>query len=347
MSRFVRLDALLCTRDGVALFDLYNGEGGLFQKKGRSIPSSVGCNNFFVKEKDLPESLKEQLVSSPSVSEIVELEVGDEYVPPSSEVFVQEFVSESIANLYNSVKDDLENAFNGNYGHIQSVTNLKSVLDKTFDKDKKELYLCNKAFGGFSQGTSRHSFNVYILFCEALFEFRKKINDNAFYSLFKEKGSNINFSPSQIRKYAMGALLHDIGKVKIPQKILEKAEPLTATEREILQRHPRFGIEILEEIGETSAEMMQMVGNHHFAYPYFNGDKWSPLVEILSIVDIFDACRSPRPYKPAMPFIQCVRILYEQQVKNGWHPYIVSNLVEGVFLKFERAYQVFEKRLEG
>ena len=124
-------------------------------------------------------------------------------------------------------------------------------------------------------------------------------------------------------------------------------QPLTEEEMDLMKSHSRFGIEILDEAGEYSPEIREMVGNHHQAYPVFKDIEPSPLVEILSMIDIFDACRTERPYKHAFSFKECEKVLYENKRKFGWSSYLLQNVLDRTLRKFESHYQILQSTVSG
>jgi putative nucleotidyltransferase with HDIG domain len=104
----------------------------------------------------------------------------------------------------------------------------------------------------------------------------------------------------------LAALLHDIGKIGIPDAILHKPGPLTAEEWTIMRRHPEIGRQILEEAGGIFRPLAAIVAAHHErwdgkGYPVGLAGEEIPLAaRILSVVDSYDAMISHRPYR--IPF---------------------------------------------
>jgi len=104
-----------------------------------------------------------------------------------------------------------------------------------------------------------------------------------------------------------GALLHDIGKVGIPDSILRKAGPLTDKEREIIKEHPYFGYEMVEEF-QFLHKASQVVLFHHesydgLGYPYgLKGEEIPLEARIFAIADTLDAITSDRPYRKGQSF---------------------------------------------
>ncbi len=100
----------------------------------------------------------------------------------------------------------------------------------------------------------------------------------------------------------MAALLHDIGKIGVPDIILLKPGPLTEEERQIMQRHPEIGYHILDQIGGVFERLASIVVAHHErwdgrGYPYGLAKTAIPfLARVLAVADSFDAMTSLRPY---------------------------------------------------
>lgn len=114
---------------------------------------------------------------------------------------------------------------------------------------------------------------------------------------------NSNMSEAEIQKIGLAGLLHDMGKSKIPNEILNKAGKLTEEEFTIMKNHSLYGYQILQEKGSIPQEVLLGVLQHHEklngrGYPMgVTADKISPYAKILSIADIYDALVTERPYK--------------------------------------------------
>jgi putative nucleotidyltransferase with HDIG domain len=102
-----------------------------------------------------------------------------------------------------------------------------------------------------------------------------------------------------------GAYLHDLGKVRVPHEVLNKAGPLTQEEREIVQMHPVWGIELLHDV-EFPWDLKPIIRWHHekhdgTGYPdRLCGDEIPVSAQVVGIVDVFDALTTTRSYRPAM-----------------------------------------------
>jgi len=125
-----------------------------------------------------------------------------------------------------------------------------------------------------------------------------------------------------------GALLHDIGKIGIPESILRKAGPLTAIEKEVVKEHPLIGYEMIEEF-DFLKKASQMVLFHHESYdgkgyPYGLTEEEIPLeARIFAIADTLDAITSDRPYREAGSFEKaCLEI--EKGCASQFDPLVVE-----------------------
>jgi putative two-component system response regulator len=112
-----------------------------------------------------------------------------------------------------------------------------------------------------------------------------------------------------------GALLHDIGKISIPDAILNKPGALTDAEYEVIKQHPMQGVRMVEAL-QSLADAIPMIRWHHerldgSGYPDgLRGDQIPLLVRLLAITDTYDAMVSPRPYRSGLPHAECVRRLH-------------------------------------
>ena len=104
-----------------------------------------------------------------------------------------------------------------------------------------------------------------------------------------------------------GFLLHDIGKVAVPDAILYKPEPLTEAERTLMERHTIIGFEILRDV-DFLGEAREVVRSHHErwdgdGYPDRLAGEQIPLAaRVFAVADAFDALTSDRPYRAAASF---------------------------------------------
>jgi ribonuclease P protein subunit RPR2 len=107
-----------------------------------------------------------------------------------------------------------------------------------------------------------------------------------------------------------GFLLHDVGKIGIPDTILQKEGPLTDSERRVMQRHTVIGVEMLAGVPLLQGEGLRVVRSHHErwdgeGYPDRLAERQIPLgARIFALVDTLDAMTSERPYRRALTWEQ-------------------------------------------
>lgn len=118
---------------------------------------------------------------------------------------------------------------------------------------------------------------------------------------------HLGWSKADCLEVVAGGLLHDIGKMRIPLTILDKADKLTEEERKIIDKHPQFGRDILKPRLEVPFDIKKMAIQHHeyldgTGYPDgLKGDRISPKVRLMTICDIFTALTETRAYKDGLP----------------------------------------------
>ena len=119
------------------------------------------------------------------------------------------------------------------------------------------------------------------------------------------------------RQIAVGAMLHDIGKTRVPEAILDKPGRLTEDEFEEMKRHVEYGMEILADAAWLTPVSLQVVSQHHErydggGYPHgLKGEQISQFGQMAAIVDVYDAITSERTYHAAMEPVEAIRKLRE------------------------------------
>lgn len=137
------------------------------------------------------------------------------------------------------------------------------------------------------------------------------INVSILISIFAK---HLGFERALIEELATGALLHDIGKIQIPDNILNKPGKLTDDEYKVMQNHALFSKQILEKSG-LKGIAVDIAGYHHerldgTGYPFAKqADEISLYVRMASIVDVYDALTAERVYKAGMEPIKAFKIL--------------------------------------
>jgi HD-GYP domain-containing protein (c-di-GMP phosphodiesterase class II) len=131
-------------------------------------------------------------------------------------------------------------------------------------------------------------------------------------------GERLGLSPLRLRTLAVGALLHDIGKLAVPDEILQKPGPLTDDEFDVIRRHPGWGDELLAELGGFGHGVRALVLNHHErldgkGYPRgLTADRLELETRILTVCDVYNALVSKRVYRDAWPQERALALLHEE-----------------------------------
>jgi len=135
-------------------------------------------------------------------------------------------------------------------------------------------------------------------------------------------GWRLGLSAEEIRTLERGAILHDIGKVGVPDAILLKPGRLTPEEFAIMKTHTTIGDRMCGEL-RLLKNVRPIVRHHHehldgSGYPDgLRGGEVPLLAQIVGIIDVFDALTSVRPYKPAMGVDQAIEELTSEAAR-GW-----------------------------
>ena len=157
-------------------------------------------------------------------------------------------------------------------------------------------------------------------------------------SLATDLAKALNLSKKEQQDVRFGALLHDIGKMAIPDRILKKPGRLTPEERKIIETHPVEGYKLLEHIQYLDSANKISLYHHEkwdgSGYPEgLRGEEIPFIARLFTIVDVWDAVTSNRPYAPAWP-IPIARAYIKEEKGVSFDPEIVD-----VFLRLEQTYK--------
>lgn len=126
-------------------------------------------------------------------------------------------------------------------------------------------------------------------------------------SLAMSFGEALSFNRRQMRDLRWGAYLHDVGKIAIPDSILQKKGALDDEEWELMRRHTLIGEDFAQHLEFLNARVLGIIRSHHekwdgTGYPdQLAGDEIPLLARVFAIVDIYDALTGSRPYKSPWP----------------------------------------------
>ena len=128
-------------------------------------------------------------------------------------------------------------------------------------------------------------------------------------------GDELGLAPERLHDLAVGGLLHDIGKLSVPDDILKKPGPLTDEEFVAVKRHVDRGLALLEELGGFSPEVLRLVRCHHerldgSGYPQAACGNEIPVeARVLAVCDVYDALLSTRVYRAAWTHERAIALL--------------------------------------
>lgn len=148
-------------------------------------------------------------------------------------------------------------------------------------------------------------------------------------------GKWMNYSPSDLNRLATAAMLHDVGKGKIPLEILNKPGPLTAEEFETMKKHAVYGYEMIKGTEGMDHDICSGILQHHermdgSGYPFgIKGDRIHEFARIIAIADIFDAMTSNRVYKTKQSPFKVAEILAEGSFAS-LDPYIANVFLSNI-----------------
>ncbi len=136
-----------------------------------------------------------------------------------------------------------------------------------------------------------------------------------------------------IRELSIGAFLHDVGKIRTPDHILNKPGKLTDAEFEIMKEHVKHSIDIIKATPGISHLSLRVAALHHerlngVGYPYgLTGDKISTYGRMIAICDVFDALTANRCYKQGYSPIKSLRILRTLAEEGQLDPLLVDSFI--------------------
>jgi HD-GYP domain-containing protein (c-di-GMP phosphodiesterase class II) len=143
----------------------------------------------------------------------------------------------------------------------------------------------------------------------------------------------LNVPPERREQLALAALLHDVGKLFIPEAILYKAGSLTEEEWAIMRRHPEIGSQLLLKAGREWADLSPFVAAHHerwdgYGYPCGLRGKSIPFeARMLAVVDAYDAMISSRVYQQALTPAEA-RAELQRGAGSQFDPHVVAAFLE-------------------
>ncbi|HYB27204.1 MAG TPA: HD-GYP domain-containing protein [Solirubrobacteraceae bacterium] len=151
-------------------------------------------------------------------------------------------------------------------------------------------------------------------------------------------GEHLGLPEGRLRQLALGGLLHDVGKLSVPNAILNKPGRLTDEEFAVIRRHPAAGRELLSELGGFPQLVLDLVESHHerldgCGYPNrVPAGELDLAIRVLTVADVYDALTADRVYREAWPADRALALL-EDEAGSAFDPVCVAALRELVGLE--------------
>jgi HD-GYP domain-containing protein (c-di-GMP phosphodiesterase class II) len=151
-------------------------------------------------------------------------------------------------------------------------------------------------------------------------------------------GRHLGYDRERLNILGIGAMLHDIGKLRVPTELLDKPQALTREEFEIMKSHVPHGLEILGNASGLPPAALEVVGRHHERYAGngyvfgMSGDTIGEFGLISAIVDTYDAITSDRSYHLSLSPADALKIIYEGR-ERAYHPWLAEQFIQcmGIF----------------
>ncbi len=214
---------------------------------------------------------------------------------------VKSTMNEDIQKVYKEAKDKLDKEkLNDRTSMISKTINI--IMSSLFEKNQREMY---------------HSARVS--------------------EICKQIAINMDLDKGEINKIRVAGLMHDIGKIGISDRILNKIEPLTTDEWEEIKRHSEIGYRILSSANEFS-EIAEFILSHHERWDgtgYPKGLKGTEIPyqsRVIAIADSFDAMTSDRTYRKALSYPDAIQEI-KRNAGSQFDPEIVDLFISKILPK--------------
>ncbi|MCG8669237.1 MAG: DUF3391 domain-containing protein [Pseudomonadales bacterium] len=211
------------------------------------------------------------------------------------------------SNTLKNIKDVMGKLSSRPVNAVEEATEMvNNIADTILSADNLILHLMSDDGGG--ENLYYHSLNVTIL------------------SMMIARAAKLD--PEDAKILGLGALFHDVGKLKVPKKILLKKGKLNKAERGVLELHPKYGVDLLK-LNEAFPEQAQPIVDQHHEYldgtgfPYaLKEDKINPLAQILTVVNVYDnLCHPPSGAEGNTPSAS-LSFMYKKMTKKVHSGYL-------------------------
>jgi putative two-component system response regulator len=189
---------------------------------------------------------------------------------------------------------------------VRSLLKLKHRTDE-LERAESVLFSLARSIEGKDPYTHGH--------CERLSDYSARL------------GEHLCLSESQLIALRRAGIVHDVGKVAVPDAILLKPGPLTPDEWTLMREHPVVGERICAPL-KSFRLVLPIIRHHHekfdgSGYPDGLRSEAIPVsARVLQIVDVYDALTTDRPYRKALPITDALEIMKREVAKGWWDPHI-------------------------
>ncbi len=206
------------------------------------------------------------------------------------------------------------------YNVVELTTRVRSLLSmKRFTDELEHASRVLEGIGLVVESRDRYTGNH----CYRLGEYAARV------------GMSLGLPEEDIRILRLGGVFHDLGKIAVPDAVLNKPDRLTAEEMDLMRAHPVRGSDLCRGM-RTLDRLLPLIRHHHekldgTGYPDgLRGGQIPLLVRIISVADVYDALATRRSYKEALPQETCLRILREEVDRGWWDGEVVETLARVV-----------------
>lgn len=277
----MRIDQTIVDQTGRALVN----RGTILDEYMIESMLKLGVMGVYVGEGEDELANKDEPVITREVQETIDKNTVDDKSKVKLKESVKQRVQEGIQFLYNNVESD---------DFAETTNNVVDDLMRAI-QDNDAIAVDIDALKVSDEYTFKHSVDVATM------------------AMVVAKTSGM--TDKQVYEIGVAGLLHDVGKSKIPTEVLNKPSKLTDAEFAIMKQHSLFGYRILEGKEDISDAVRLGVLQHHEkingkGYPMgVSDEKITPYARILSVVDIYDALVTERPYKKGFPKRDAVEMI--------------------------------------
>jgi putative two-component system response regulator len=189
---------------------------------------------------------------------------------------------------------------------VRSLLKLKQRTDE-LERAESVLFSLARSIEGKDPYTHGH--------CERLSDYSTRL------------GEHLGLSEDQLIALRRAGIVHDVGKIAVPDAILLKPGSLTADEWKLIREHPVVGERICAPL-KSFRFVLPIIRNHHekldgSGYPDgLRGEEIPVTARVLQVVDVYDALTTDRPYKKAFSITDALQTMKEEVAKGWWDPHI-------------------------